>query len=372
MSLTEIEPYNDCKKCKKLVEGQRKILLNTRNQLINVLVKYHEMVEEFNASDITKFEDIDILKYFDKTKEKQKVFINKYNNEIKNKNKYLVMYKDGPKTDLKTILTFTSNVEDDDNLIIKLQMDINEFKKIRNMLIKKGYLEEPFNVVDVDEALELIKSKNNSKCIKGNIDKFIKQEEVKEDKDSFAEGSLKNDENEIKVKTSKSIKKDEDEENEIKTSKSKSKSKTSTPKKNEKIDSFVEDSLKKDSDDDENEDEEPKTKSKSKTSTPKKNEYEKSKSIKKNEEIDSFVEDSLKKDSDDEEIKNDKEIKTSKSKSIKKIKESEENDEIETPKSSSSTPKNKRIIKSNKNEVKLSSLDKEPKEEKKAIRKKFN
>ena len=79
MSLTEIESYNDCKKCKKLVEGQRKILLNTRNQLINVLIKYHDMVEEFNAIGITKFEDVDILNYFDETKSKQKVFINKYN-----------------------------------------------------------------------------------------------------------------------------------------------------------------------------------------------------------------------------------------------------------------------------------------------------
>ena len=130
----EIEPYNDCKKCKKLVEGQRKILYDMRIKLVNILVKYHDLVKELDGYGITK-DDINITDFFDETKSKQKPFVDMYNDRI-DKTGYLVMYEDKS----NTILAYTPNVEKCDNIIINSEMNIDKFKLLHNKMIKQEYL----------------------------------------------------------------------------------------------------------------------------------------------------------------------------------------------------------------------------------------
>ena len=172
------------KNCDKLISGQRKILKNVRNNLTDILIEYHKMVEEFEKIGIHK-EDIDISNYFNISKDKQKEFIERYNKEIgknnktkkdkikidKNKSKLLLF-----KNDKIDIYNFKENInylkfkEENKKLYILYEYILNELNENNELELITN---DDIKLIYIPQIIEFIKGNVRQKAIKEQIENLI-------------------------------------------------------------------------------------------------------------------------------------------------------------------------------------------------------
>ena len=172
------------KNCDKLISGQRKILKNVRNNLTDILIEYHKMVEEFEKIGIHK-EDINISNYFNISKDKQKEFVERYNKEIgkssktkkdkikkgKNKSKLLLF-----KNDKIDIYDFKENVnylrfkEENKKLYILYEYILNELNENNELELITN---DDIKLIYIPQVIEFIKGNVHQKAIKEQIENLI-------------------------------------------------------------------------------------------------------------------------------------------------------------------------------------------------------
>lgn len=136
----------------RIIDVQRKLLKELRDDLVDVLVQYHNDIILLNTMDI-KRPDIDINKHFNKDSEKQRPFIDKYFEKIHSTTYYAVLCKNDE--DEVMLIRTPCITEFDDHLILSKEMDEKTFDSLRQELNRQGCLDQ-FWVINVNRAKEIM------------------------------------------------------------------------------------------------------------------------------------------------------------------------------------------------------------------------
>lgn len=136
----------------RIIDVQRTLLKELRDDLVNVLAQYHADIILLNTMDI-KRADIDINKHFNKDSEKQRPFIDKYLEKIQSTTYYAVLCKNDE--DGVMLVRTPCITEFDDHLILSKEMDEKTFDSLRQELNRQKCLDQ-FWVINVNKTKEIM------------------------------------------------------------------------------------------------------------------------------------------------------------------------------------------------------------------------